>query len=129
VRWGQKLDGTQGPRLMAWTTKSPILENHWVPWGCMAHLGSVKPRPVNVSYVNKPWELKQAKQKMMKTIWVISEVILAQVIGMVVTCKLREFFNNYLKACITLLSLWPFGIELCITSRIKYDYKLLLALT
>ena len=32
----------QGPRLMAWTTKSPILENHWVPWGCMAHLGSVK---------------------------------------------------------------------------------------
>ena len=31
----------QGPRLMAWTTKSPILENHWVPWGCMAHLGSV----------------------------------------------------------------------------------------
>ena len=33
----------QGPRLMAWTTKSPILENHWVPWGCMAHLGSVNP--------------------------------------------------------------------------------------
>ena len=32
----------QGPRLMAWTTKSPILENHWVLWGCMAHLGSVK---------------------------------------------------------------------------------------
>ena len=32
----------QGPRLMAWTTKSPILENHWVPWGCMAHFGSVK---------------------------------------------------------------------------------------
>ena len=31
----------QGPRLMAWTTKSPIVENHWVPWGCMAHLGSV----------------------------------------------------------------------------------------
>ena len=27
---------------MAWTTKSPILENHWVPWGCRAHLGSVK---------------------------------------------------------------------------------------
>ena len=32
----------QGPKLMAWTTKSLILENHWVPWGCMAHLGSVK---------------------------------------------------------------------------------------
>ena len=32
----------QGPRLMAWTTKSSILENHWVPWGCMAQLGSVK---------------------------------------------------------------------------------------
>ena len=32
----------QGPRMMAWTTKSPILENHWVPWGCRAHLGSVK---------------------------------------------------------------------------------------
>ena len=34
----------QGPRMMAWTTISPILENHWVPWGCMAHLGSVKPK-------------------------------------------------------------------------------------
>ena len=32
----------QGPRLMAWTTKSPIRENRWVPWGCRAHLGSVK---------------------------------------------------------------------------------------
>ena len=32
----------QGPRLMAWTTKSPIRGNHWVPWGCRAHLGSVK---------------------------------------------------------------------------------------
>ena len=32
----------QGPRLMAWTTKRPILENQWVPWGCRAHLGSVK---------------------------------------------------------------------------------------
>ena len=32
----------QGPRLMAWTTKSPIWGNHWVPWGCRAHLGSVK---------------------------------------------------------------------------------------
>ena len=32
----------QGPRLMAWTTKSPIRENHWVPWGCRALLGSVK---------------------------------------------------------------------------------------
>ena len=31
-----------GPRLMAWTTKSPIWGNHWVPWGCRAHLGSVK---------------------------------------------------------------------------------------
>ena len=24
------------------SSKIPILENHWVPWGCMAHLGSVK---------------------------------------------------------------------------------------
>ena len=31
-----------GPRLMAWTTKSPIRGNHWVPSGCRAHLGSVK---------------------------------------------------------------------------------------
>ena len=32
----------QGPRLMAWTTKSPILGNHWVPLGCRVLLGSVK---------------------------------------------------------------------------------------
>ena len=32
----------QGPRLMAWTTKSPIQGNHWVPLGCRALLGSVK---------------------------------------------------------------------------------------
>ena len=32
----------QGPRLIAWTTKSPIRRNHWVPCGCRAHLGSVK---------------------------------------------------------------------------------------
>ena len=32
----------QGPRLMAWTTKSPIWGNHWVPLGCRALLGSVK---------------------------------------------------------------------------------------
>ena len=32
----------QGPRLMAWTTKSPIRGNHWVPLGCRALLGSVK---------------------------------------------------------------------------------------
>ena len=31
----------QGPRLMAWTTKSPIWGNHWVPLGCRALLGSV----------------------------------------------------------------------------------------
>ena len=31
-----------GPRLMALTTKSPIRGNHWVPWGCGAHLGSVR---------------------------------------------------------------------------------------
>ena len=43
VSWGKNSMGLpQGPRLMAWTTKSPILENHWVPCGCMAHLGSVK---------------------------------------------------------------------------------------
>ena len=32
----------QGPRLMAWTTKSPIRGNHWIPIGCKALLGSVK---------------------------------------------------------------------------------------
>ena len=32
----------QGPRLMAWTTKSPIRGNHWVLLGCRALLGSVK---------------------------------------------------------------------------------------
>ena len=32
----------QGPRLMAWTTKSPIWGNHWVLLGCRALLGSVK---------------------------------------------------------------------------------------
>ena len=32
----------QGSRLMAWTTESLIRENHWVPWGCRAHLGSGK---------------------------------------------------------------------------------------
>ena len=33
----------EGTRLMAWTTKSPIQENHWVPVGCRALLGSVNP--------------------------------------------------------------------------------------
>ena len=37
-----EVKNSMGPRLMAWTTKSLILEHHWVPWGCMAHLGSVK---------------------------------------------------------------------------------------
>ena len=32
----------QGPRLMAWTTKSPIRGNHWVSLGCRALLGSVQ---------------------------------------------------------------------------------------
>jgi hypothetical protein len=32
----------QEPRLMAWTTKSPIRGNHWVSLGCRALLGSVK---------------------------------------------------------------------------------------
>ena len=31
----------QGPRLMTWTTKSPIRGNHWVPLVCRALLGSV----------------------------------------------------------------------------------------
>ena len=31
----------QGPRVMDWTTKSPILGNHWVLLGCRALLGSV----------------------------------------------------------------------------------------
>ena len=34
--------GSYGPRLMAWTTKSPIRVNHWVPLGCRAHVGYVK---------------------------------------------------------------------------------------
>ena len=38
----------QGPRLMAWTTKSPIRGNHWVPLGCRALLGSVKSNLVNI---------------------------------------------------------------------------------
>ena len=33
----------QGPRLMAWITKSPIRGNNWVPLGSRALLGSVKP--------------------------------------------------------------------------------------
>ena len=32
----------QGPRLMAWTTKSPIQGNHWVPLGCRALLVSAE---------------------------------------------------------------------------------------
>ena len=31
-----------GPRLMAWTTKSPIWVNHWVTLGYSALLGSIK---------------------------------------------------------------------------------------
>ena len=31
----------QGPRPMAWTTKSQIQGNQWVPLGCRALLGSV----------------------------------------------------------------------------------------
>ena len=43
VRWGQKLnESSTGPRLKAWTTKSPIRGNHWFPLGCRALLGSVK---------------------------------------------------------------------------------------
>ena len=34
----------QGPRLMAWTKKSPIQGNHWVPLGYRALLGSVNLR-------------------------------------------------------------------------------------
>ena len=34
---------------MAWTTKSPIPGNHWVPLGCRALLGSVKPRQLMLS--------------------------------------------------------------------------------
>ena len=32
----------QGFRLMAWTTKSLIQGNQWVPLGCRALLGSVR---------------------------------------------------------------------------------------
>ena len=30
----------QRPRVIAWTTKSPIRGNHWVPFGCKDLLGS-----------------------------------------------------------------------------------------
>ena len=45
-------DLLQGPRLMAWTTKSPIRGNHWVPLGCRALLGSVKQFLCNSSMTN-----------------------------------------------------------------------------
>ena len=38
----------QGPRLMAWTTKSPIRGNHWGPLGCRALLGSVKAKIIKL---------------------------------------------------------------------------------
>ena len=38
----------QGPRRMAWTTKSPIWGNHWVPLGCRAILGSVKHKIIDI---------------------------------------------------------------------------------
>ena len=37
-----EVKNSMGPRLMAWTTKSPIRVNHWVPLGCRAHVGYVK---------------------------------------------------------------------------------------
>ena len=40
----------QGPRLMAWTTKSPIRGNHWVPLGCRALLGSVNSQTFNIEW-------------------------------------------------------------------------------
>ena len=44
----------QGFRLRAWTTKSPIQGNHWVPWGCRAHLGSVKGLVVGFGLKGRP---------------------------------------------------------------------------
>ena len=38
TQWGL----LQGPRLMAWTTKSPIQGYQWVSLGCRALPGSVK---------------------------------------------------------------------------------------
>ena len=39
-----------GPRLMTWTTKSPIPGNHWVPLGCRALLGSAKKYKSKISF-------------------------------------------------------------------------------
>ena len=44
----------QGFRLRAWTTKSPIQGNHWVPWGCRAHLGYVKGLVVGFGLKGRP---------------------------------------------------------------------------
>ena len=44
---------------MAWTTKSPIQGNHWVPLGCRALLGSVKynlPNILNIKFFILPDE-------------------------------------------------------------------------
>ena len=50
----------QGPRLMAWTTKSPIWGNHWVPLGGRALLGSVEAResdnPNSFIFSDKLWQ-------------------------------------------------------------------------
>ena len=40
----------QAHRLMAWTSKSPIRGNHWVSWGCRAHLGSVKRKTTSILF-------------------------------------------------------------------------------
>ena len=41
-------EGFHCPRLMAWTTKSPIRGNHWGPLGCRALLGSVKAKIIKL---------------------------------------------------------------------------------
>ena len=57
----------QGPRLMAWTTKSSIWGNHWVPLGCRALLGSVNklflwqvPQNIFLPFENQPEHFRAA---------------------------------------------------------------------
>ena len=56
----------QGPRLMAWTTKSPIRENHWVPLGCRALLGSVKCK--SCAREKNSWKNSKGKKILLKTV-------------------------------------------------------------
>ena len=52
----------QGPRLMAWTTKSPIRQNHWVPLGCTVVGLSARPCPFNYFQISSIQEFLVSKQ-------------------------------------------------------------------